>query len=90
MRVDKEGNVYVAMVGQGKVMIFNPAGLPIAQILLPERDKGLNLRSTSLALHPEKKEMRIVSGNTPEANSHEAIIFVAPTFAPGLNHSSKQ
>lgn len=54
MRVDADGNVYVALVGQGRVLIFNPAGSPIGQVLLPERDKGLNLRSTSLALHPEK------------------------------------
>lgn len=90
MRVDKDGNVYVAMVGQGRVMIFNPAGLPIAQVLLPGRDKGLNLRSTSLALHPAKNEMRIVSGNTPEADSADAALFVAPSFATGLKPSVKQ
>jgi len=90
MRVDKDGNVYVAMVGQGRVMIFNPAGLPIAQILLPGRDKGLNLRSTSLALHPSKKEMRIVSGNTPEADSGEATIFAAPSFSCGLKNPTEQ
>lgn len=80
MRVDADGNVYVALVGQGRVLIFNPAGIPIGQVLLPERDKGLNLRSTSLALHPEKPEMRIVSGNTIDAASKEAKIFSAPAF----------
>lgn len=83
MRVDEMGNVYVAMVGQGKVLIFNDAGLPIGQVLLPGRDKGLNLRSTSLALHPDKPEMRIVTGNTAEAPCRDAMIFVAPAFARG-------
>lgn len=90
MRVDKDGNVYVAMVGQGRVLVFNPAGLPIGQILLPGRDKGLNLRSTSLALHPNAKEMRIVAGNTQEAASREAAVFAGPAFATGLAPSPKK
>lgn len=80
MRVDNDGNVYVALVGQGRVLIFNLAGIPIGQVLLPGRDQGLNLRSTSLAFHPEKPEMRIVSGNTKEAASKEAKIFSAPAL----------
>lgn len=81
MRVDANGNVYVAMVGQGRVMIFNPAGIPIGQVLLPGRDAGLNLRSTSLALHPLKREMMIVAGNVKDAPSGDAVIFAAPAFA---------
>ncbi len=84
MRVDADGNVYVAMVGQGRVMVFDHNGLPIGQILLPERDKGLNLRSTSVAVHPHKNEVRVVSGNTADASSSDAIIFTAPAFARGL------
>ena len=88
MRVDADGNVYVALVGQGRVLIFNPAGIPIGQVLLPNRDQGFNLRSTSLALHPDKAEMAIVSGNTREAPARAANIFIAPSFAPaqpGIN-----
>lgn len=40
MRVDKAGNVYLALYGQGRVMVFNERGLPIRQILLPERETG--------------------------------------------------
>lgn len=84
MRADADGNVYVAMMGQGRVLVFNPEGLPIAQVLLPEREKGLNLRSSSVALHPRKEEMRIVAGNTPKAASSDATIFGAASLAPGL------
>lgn len=84
MRADADGNIYVAMMGQGRVLIFNPEGLPIAQVLLPERDRGLNLRSASLALHPQKEEMRIVAGNTADAASSDAAIFAASSLAPGL------
>ncbi len=85
MRVDAKGNVYVAMVGQGRILIFNANGMPVGQILLPERDLGNNLRSTSLAVHPEKKEVAIVAGNTLDAPSSEAAIFTAPAFARGLS-----
>ena len=33
-------------------MVFNRNGLPIGQIVLPDRDKGRNLKSTSLAIRP--------------------------------------
>lgn len=84
MRVDADGNVYVAMMSQGRVLIFNPNGFPIGQILLPGRDTGQNLLSTSLAIHPEKKEVRIVTSNDAASASPDAGIFTAPAFAPGL------
>lgn len=83
MRVDSKGNVYVALMGQGRVMIFNQYGLPIGQALLPERDMGNNLRSASLALHPAREEMRIVAGNIAGAASQKATVFTAPAFARG-------
>lgn len=85
IRVDADGNVYVAMVGQGRILIFNSNGLPVGQILLPERDLGNNLRSTSLAVHPVKKEVAIVAGNTVDALSNEAAVFTAPAFSHGLS-----
>lgn len=84
MRVDADGNVYVAMMSQGRVLIFNPNGFPIGQILLPGRDRGENLLSTSLAIHPHRKEVRIVSSNAPESGSADAAVFTAPAFAPGI------
>lgn len=57
VRVDSEGNVYVAMNGQGRVLVFNRHGLPIGQMLIPGRDEGRNLRSTSLAIRPCTNEL---------------------------------
>ena len=34
MRSDSDGNVYVAMYSQGRVLAFNPNGIAIGQILL--------------------------------------------------------
>lgn len=84
MRVDADGNVYVAMMGQGRVLIFNKNGLPVGQILLPEREMGRNLRSASLALHPDRNEAYIVAGNTPDSDRSDARIFKAPALAPAL------
>lgn len=83
MRVDKSGNVYVALYGQGRVMVFNDRGLPIRQILLPERENGKNLVSTSLAINPAKDELFVVSSND-EANQ-PAQIFRSKALSSGLS-----
>lgn len=43
MPADSDGNLYVAMYGQGRVLVFNKNGIPIGQILLLGRDEGHNL-----------------------------------------------
>ncbi|KQO80460.1 lactonase [Methylobacterium sp. Leaf90] len=63
MRVDSDGNVYVAVYGQGRVLAFNRNGIPIGQVLLPGRGEVHNLRSTSLALKPGTDELFIVTND---------------------------
>ncbi|CAM7188115.1 hypothetical protein KLPMMM109M2_02280 [Klebsiella pneumoniae] len=77
-RVDSEGNVYVAISGQGRVMVFNRNGLPIGQIVLPDRDKGRNLKSTSLAIRPGHRELFIVANSGTEPGG--AMIFRSDTY----------
>lgn len=81
MRVDRNGNVYVAIYGQGRAMVFNNIGIPVGQILLPDREEGLNLLSTSLAIAPESGDIYIVSSNNAE--NQPAKIFRAPALADG-------
>jgi lactonase len=82
MRVDSDGNLYVAVYGQGRVLVFNKNGIPIGQVLLPGRDKGHNLQSTSMAVKPDTNDLCIV---TNDANGGEgATIFHAKVFAKGL------
>lgn len=80
-KVDCEGNVYVAISGQGRVIVFNPNGLPIGQILLPGRDAGRYLKSTSLAFRPGSDELFIVANSGTEPGG--AVIFRSRGFAPG-------
>lgn len=81
MRVDAEGNVYVAMYQQGRILVFSPNGVPIAQILLPGRDEGRFLKSTSLAFVPGSRDLVIVSRD--EVGGGGSMIFKARGFAAG-------
>ncbi len=83
MRADSDGNLYVAKYGQGRVLVFNPAGIPIGQILLPEREQGHNLLSTSLAIRPGSKDLFVVTSDGDRGLG--ANIFHAKAFANGLS-----
>lgn len=82
MRVDADGNVYVALYGQGRVLVFNKNGIPIGQIVLPGRELGKNLLSTSLAIRPNGKELYAVTGNAQGGEG--AAIFTSQAFSQGL------
>jgi lactonase len=82
LRTDSDGNVYVALYGQGRVLVLNPHGIPIGQVLLPGRDEGHNLNSTSMALRPGTNELYIV---THDGRGQEgATIFQTRAFGPAL------
>jgi lactonase len=61
MRADGDGNPYVAMYGQARVLAFNRNGIPIGQVLPPGRDEGHNLWSTSMAIKPSADDLFIVT-----------------------------
>ncbi|MBW2066743.1 MAG: SMP-30/gluconolactonase/LRE family protein [Deltaproteobacteria bacterium] len=63
MALDSKGNVYQAMIFQGRILILNSGGIPIAQVLSPGRDEGRLLRTTNVAFKPGTDEVYItVSG----------------------------
>ncbi|MDQ8030472.1 MAG: SMP-30/gluconolactonase/LRE family protein [Bordetella sp.] len=82
MRTDREGNVYVAMYTQGRIMVFSPDGMPIGQILMPGRDQNHFLKTSSLALVQGSDELLIVARD--EHGDGGAMIFKAQGFAEGL------
>lgn len=83
MRCDGDGNVYVAVYGQGRVLVFNRIGIPLGQILLPGRDKGQNLRSTSLAIRPGVRDLYAVTSD--ETGAQGSLIFRSEAFGHGLS-----
>jgi lactonase len=82
MRADADGNVYVAIHGQGRVLVFNRRGLPIGQILLPNRDNAHNLASASLAIRPDRNDLFIVASDGDSGEG--AKIFHSKAFTRGL------
>jgi lactonase len=88
MRADADGNLYVAMYGQGRVLVFNRNGIPIGQVLLPGREQGHNLRSTSMAIRPGTEDVYIVTNDA--AGGRGATIFHAHAFTHGLRLYSHQ
>lgn len=81
MRTDSEGNVYVAMNRQGRVLVFSPYGIPVGQILLPGRERNHFLRCTSLALKPFSRELFIAARD--EVGGGGTVIFRAGGLAQG-------
>ena len=88
MRTDADGNVYVAMYDQGRILVFSPYGIPIGQILLPGRDQNHFLKNASLAFVPGSSDLVIVSRD--EIGGHGAVIFRAGGFAHGTRMFSHQ
>jgi lactonase len=56
MTVDSAGNAYVCINGQGRVLVLNPKGIPIANVLLPDRDKGMHLAVSNVKFRPGTDE----------------------------------
>jgi lactonase len=88
MRADSDGNLYVAMYGQGRVLVFNRNGIPIGQILLPGREEGHNLQSTNMAIKPGTDDLYIVTSDG--SGGQGSTIFHAKTFAKALPLYSHQ
>jgi lactonase len=88
MRADSDGNLYVAMYSQGRVLAFNKNGFPIGQVLLPDRDEGHNLQSTSMAIKPGTNDVYIVTNDGDGGEG--ATIFHAKVFARDLPLYSHQ
>jgi lactonase len=56
MTVDADGNAYVCINGQGRIVVLNPKGIPIANVLMPGRDEGMHLLVTNLKFKPGTDE----------------------------------
>ncbi|POA82320.1 SMP-30/gluconolactonase/LRE family protein [Pseudomonas sp. FW305-E2] len=88
MRVDADGNLYVAMYTQGRVLVLNQNANPIGQILIPGREEGHYLRTTSLAIKPGTNELFLIANDGDKGGG--AAIFHAKGFAKSLSLYSHQ
>lgn len=80
--LDEDGNLYVAMTKQGRVLIFNRNGFPIGQILIPGRQFGQMLHSTHPAFIPNSNQLIICTSDGATGKEGKAL-FVSKGFANG-------
>ncbi len=78
-KTDSLGNVYQAIMYGGRILILNNSGIPIANVLLSDREEGNCMYSPNLAIHPTKNEGYIVTSGTKGA-----WIYKFNTFAPSM------
>lgn len=84
--IDSDDNLYVAMYGQGRVLVFNKRGYPIGQILIPGRDEGHMLRSTHPQFIPGTNQLIICSNDIEMGGG--SMLYTVNGFAKG--HQSFQ
>lgn len=60
-KVDAAGNLYQCIIGQGRIVVLNMQGIPVANVVIPGRDEGKCLRSSNLAFKPGTDEGYITS-----------------------------
>lgn len=75
--VDNDDNAYVAIYGSGRVMVFNPNGNPIGQVLMQGREYGHFTCTTHPTIRPGTRELYICTNDA----EHGAYIFRAGAFA---------
>lgn len=79
LRVDRSGNMYLAVNFEGRVLVLNKHGIPVANVLMPECDKGRLIRTTNLAFKPDSNEVFLLA-----SDEEEAWIYKFSAFAKGV------
>lgn len=77
--VDADGNLYVAMYNQGRILVLNKNGFPVGQILVPEASAGHMLRTTSIAFVPESDQVILCTNDGPGGDGSR--LYTARGFA---------
>ena len=85
IRVDTAGNVYLAMNFQGRILVFDKNGAPIATVLMPGRDRGELLSTTNIEFKPGTDQAYAVA-----AGDTGTWIYTFPGLARGVPQYSHQ
>ena len=81
--IDSNDNLYVAMYGQGRVLVFNKRGYPIGQILMPGRDDGKMLRTTHPQFIPGTNQLIICTNDIENHSEGGSMLYTVNGFAKG-------
>ncbi len=85
MAIDGAGNVYQALVFQGRVLILNRQGIPLANVLVPGREQAKQIVTANLAFKPGTDEVYMTTGGMGGA-----WIYKFKGLAPGMPMFSHQ
>jgi lactonase len=84
-KVDSAGNLYQCIMGQGRIVVLNERGIPVANVIIPGREDGKFLRTSNLAFRPGTSE-----GYITTSGEGGAWIFRFKGLAEGLPLFSHQ
>jgi lactonase len=84
-KVDSAGNLYQCIMGQGRIIVLNAIGIPVANVIVPGRDDGKSLRTSNLAFKPGTNE-----GYITTSGEDGAWIYTFKGLAEGLPLFSHQ
>jgi lactonase len=84
-KVDAAGNLYQSIIFQGRIVVLNQCGIPVANVVVPGREAGRYLRTTNLAFKPGTREAYITT-----SGEGGAWIFRFKALAEGLTLFSHQ
>lgn len=92
--IDEDDNLYVALFDQARYLVFNSMGFPIANVLLPEREKGYYGCTSHCMIKPGTHELYLTgvddwAYDCMDRESDGAWIFKAGSFGLG-NRTSYQ
>jgi lactonase len=84
-KVDIDGNLYQCIMAQGRVVVLNRSGIPVANVVVSGRDEGKHLRTANLAFKPGTDE-----GYITASGEGGAWIYKFKGLAKGLPLFSHQ
>lgn len=81
--IDADGNIYQGIMEGGRAIVLNPQGIPIANVLLSDRDTGDRMKTPNLAIRPGQAEGYMLACGTGGAwiYKFEALAPGAPIYA---------
>ena len=77
--VDEQGNVYIAMYGQGRIQVVRRNGVPAGQILFPQSGKGNEMSTATAVIIPGACELLIGATDQTDGGTW---LYKASAIAP--------
>lgn len=74
--MDAEGNIYVAVMFGGRVVVLNQEGLPLYNVIVPGFEEWRLHNTPNLVIHPDRPECYLLA-----SDADEAVVLKFPALA---------